>query len=62
MQSVLIHLSGDNDIGGEGSDPMSDNKRIRFEKHFGPLMEVVHYKHIAFFKVGRIIVENHGKK
>ncbi|XP_038065586.1 uncharacterized protein C630.12-like [Patiria miniata] len=51
IKSIVIHLSGDNDIGGEGSDPLTDDKRKRFEKHFGPVTEAVHYKHVAFFKI-----------
>ncbi|XP_022095586.1 uncharacterized protein LOC110981889 isoform X2 [Acanthaster planci] len=51
MKSVVIHLSGDNDIGGEGSDPLTEAKIKRFEKHFGPLTEAIHYKHITFFKI-----------
>ncbi|XP_033630833.1 uncharacterized protein C630.12-like isoform X1 [Asterias rubens] len=51
VKAVVVHLSGDNDIGGEGSDPLTDAKIQRFEKHFGPVTEAIHYKHVAFFKI-----------
>ncbi|XP_059088505.1 uncharacterized protein LOC131884680 [Tigriopus californicus] len=31
---VMIYTSGDNDIGGEGGDPVTDEKVARFRQHF----------------------------
>ena len=32
----MIYIPGDNDIGGEGADPVTILKIDRFDKHFGP--------------------------
>jgi hypothetical protein len=34
--STIIYLPGDNDIGGEGVDPVTLDKISRFEAKFGP--------------------------
>lgn len=47
----IIYLAGDNDIGGEGNDPITPQKIARFEKHFSSVTEAVQYKHVAFHKV-----------
>jgi len=36
----MIYIPGDNDIGGEGVDPVTINKMDRFDKHFGPVKAV----------------------
>ena len=36
----MIYLPGDNDIGGEGVDPVTITKMDRFDKHFGPVRSV----------------------
>jgi len=36
----MIYIPGDNDIGGEGVDPVTINKIDRFDKHFGPVKAV----------------------
>lgn len=38
----MIYLPGDNDIGGEGGDPVTLSKIVQFEKHFGPSAPVHH--------------------
>ncbi|XP_011676909.1 metallophosphoesterase 1 homolog [Strongylocentrotus purpuratus] len=47
----IIYLAGDNDIGGEGNDPITPQKIARFEKHFSSVTEAVQYKHVAFHKI-----------
>ena len=36
----MIYIPGDNDIGGEGVDPVTIVKMDRFDKHFGPVKAV----------------------
>lgn len=36
----MVYIPGDNDIGGEGADPVTINKMDRFDKHFGPVKAV----------------------
>ena len=36
----MIYIPGDNDIGGEGADPVTINKIDRFARHFGPVSAV----------------------
>ena len=36
----MIYIPGDNDIGGEGVDPVTLSKIDRFEQHFGPSLSV----------------------
>ena len=36
----MIYIPGDNDIGGEGVDPVTISKMDRFDKHFGPVKAV----------------------
>ena len=36
----MIYIPGDNDIGGEGVDPVTITKMERFDKHFGPVKPV----------------------
>jgi hypothetical protein len=33
---TVIYVAGDNDIGGEGGDPITDEKIRRFKDHFPP--------------------------
>ena len=33
----MVYIPGDNDIGGEGSDPVTITKMDRFDAHFGPV-------------------------
>ena len=33
---TFIYVPGDNDIGGEGGDPVTDEKIRRFKDHFPP--------------------------
>ena len=33
-KAINIYVPGDNDIGGEGSDPVTDDKVQRFDKYF----------------------------
>ena len=39
---TMIYLPGDNDIGGEGGDPVTLSKIAQFENHFGPSSPVYH--------------------
>ena len=36
----MVYIPGDNDIGGEGSDPVTITKMDRFDAHFGPVKAV----------------------
>ena len=54
----MIYVAGDNDIGGEtASDPLTDEKTQRFERHFGPVAETVQHKYISFLKVWYVSVQ-----
>ncbi|XP_072035772.1 uncharacterized protein [Amphiura filiformis] len=48
----LIYVAGDNDIGGErASDPLTDEKIQRFERHFGSVAEPIQHNFISFYKL-----------
>ncbi|XP_070579565.1 uncharacterized protein [Ptychodera flava] len=51
MNVKLLLLPGDNDIGGEGSDFITQDKTRRFELHFDKQYEVVPFKYVDFLKV-----------
>eukprot|EP00058_Branchiostoma_floridae_P018118 XP_002603607.1 hypothetical protein BRAFLDRAFT_126917 [Branchiostoma floridae] len=53
-ETKLILLAGDNDIGGEGADVITQEKMLRFEKNFAPLNEVVRVKNVDFIKVNLV--------
>ncbi|XP_066292833.1 metallophosphoesterase 1 homolog isoform X1 [Branchiostoma lanceolatum] len=53
-ETKLILLAGDNDIGGEGADMITQEKMQRFEKNFAPLNEVVRVKNVDFIKVNLV--------
>ncbi|KAL4239722.1 hypothetical protein ACF0H5_000525 [Mactra antiquata] len=49
--SKTIYIPGDNDIGGERSDFVTERKVQRFQKHFGDIMELVKYSFIDYIKL-----------
>eukprot|EP00731_Ephydatia_muelleri_P029710 Em0021g233a len=48
---LLIVVPGDNDIGGEGMDGMSEEVNRRYIAEFGPLNALIVLRNIAFVKV-----------
>ncbi|XP_078691166.1 uncharacterized protein LOC144921750 isoform X2 [Branchiostoma floridae x Branchiostoma belcheri] len=56
----LILLAGDNDIGGEGSDMITQEKMQRFQENFAPLDEVVRVKNVDFLKVNLVTPYQHA--
>lgn len=50
-RSVKIYVAGDNDIGGEWSDILTEKKTLRFQQHFGPINDVVKLKAFQIVKV-----------
>ncbi|XP_077980442.1 uncharacterized protein LOC144435707 [Glandiceps talaboti] len=54
MNVKMLFLPGDNDIGGENNDHITETKVKRFEEHFGTMSEVVTYKYADFLKVNLV--------
>lgn len=50
-RSVKIYVAGDNDIGGEWSDILTEKKTLRFQQHFGPINDVVKLKAFQIVKI-----------
>lgn len=50
-RSERIYVAGDNDIGGEWSDILTEQKTLRFQRHFGPINDVVKLKSFQIIKI-----------
>ena len=48
-----IHVAGDNDIGGESLDRITQKVVSRFSQHFGPINEITELKSFQIVKVGK---------
>lgn len=46
-----IHVAGDNDIGGEGIDSMTEGNVLRFSQGFGSVNDVIKLKSFQIVKV-----------
>ncbi|KAJ7333764.1 hypothetical protein OS493_015855 [Desmophyllum pertusum] len=49
-----IHVAGDNDIGGEWSDSMTEQKVSRFSRHFGSINDVIKLKTFQIVKINSV--------
>lgn len=51
----MIHVAGDNDIGGEWMDSITQNLVSRFSQHFGSINEIIEIKSFQIVKVRKPI-------
>lgn len=49
-----IYVAGDNDIGGEWSDSITEQKTLRFQRHFGPINDVIKLKSFQIVKINSV--------
>jgi len=49
-----IHVAGDNDVGGEGMDSITQDIVARFSQHFGSINEVIELKSFQIVKVNSV--------
>ena len=52
---TMIHVAGDNDIGGEWMDSITQNLVSRFSQHFGSINEIIEIKSFQIVKVRKPI-------
>ena len=46
-----IYIPGDNDIGGEGRDLITQRKVNKFQHHFGNITDIIKFSFIDYIKV-----------
>ena len=51
----MIHVAGDNDIGGEWMDSITQNLVSRFSQYFGSINEIIELKTFQIVKVRKPI-------
>ena len=50
----VVYIAGDNDVGGEGLDLLTEHKMKRFRKHF-PNTPTKQHKFVTFVSVSTLI-------